>query len=495
MIAFGRTGQAVARSNASPPRKRALPAAIGAALFAFAANPAAAAGTAGPLGADLPAWSAVPFLGILVSMAALPLAARRFWHRHYGKVAAAWALAAVVPFVAVWGRPAADEVVRMAVADYLPFLILIGALFTIGGGILVRGTPRGTPAVNTAIIAAGTALASWIGTTGAAVLFIRPLLRANRGRWRVAHTVVFFIFLVANIGGALTPLGDPPLFLGFLQGVPFFWTLGLWKEFLLVAGLTLAAYLAVELRQWRLEDPEVRARGTAAREKLRVEGWHNLLFLAGVLAAVIASGVWHAGTVRVLGASREVSGLLRDAFLLLMASASWVTTSPRTREENAHTWRPIREVAILFAAIFATILPPLLMLRAGSGGALAPLLRTVRGPGGYFWMTGALSSFLDNAPTYLAFLSAAVGSLLPGVPGREAVSRLVAEHGVYLRAIATGAVFMGANTYIGNAPNLIVRSMAEDAGVEMPSLVGYTVRYAVPFLVPVFLLATWVFFL
>ncbi len=485
----------MSETKKTPPNSRALPAAIGAALVAFASQPARAAESGGaPLGTALPAWSGVPFLGILLSIAVLPLLAPRFWHRHYGKISAAWALALVVPFVAAYGAPAADEVVRMAVVDYLPFIILIGTLFTIGGGILVRGTLRGSPAVNTAIIAIGTALASWIGTTGAAVLLIRPLLRANRGRRRVAHTVVFFIFLVANIGGALTPLGDPPLFLGFLQGVPFFWTLSLWKELLLVAALTLATYIAVELYHWRREDPSVRAPRPAARERYRIEGWHNLVFLAGVLAAVVGSGFWHAGTVGVLGVRQGVANLARDGFLVLMAAASWATTSRRTREDNEHTWGPMREVAILFAAIFTTIIPPLLMLRAGPDGALAPLLRAVRGPASYFWMTGALSSFLDNAPTYLAFLSAALGSLFPGVPEREATLRLIAEHGAHLRAIATGAVFMGANTYIGNAPNLIVKSMAEDAGVEMPSLLGYTLRYAVPCLIPVFLFATWVFF-
>ena len=460
-------------------------------LFARSAD----AGEPGaPLGFVLPAWSALPFLGILLSIALFPLLAARFWHHHYPKISAAWAAALIVPFVAAYGSPAIHEILHMAIVDYLPFIVLIGTLFTIGGGFLIRGTPRGSPAVNAAIIVIGTVLASWIGTTGAAVLLIRPLLRANRDRRHTAHTVVFFIFLVANIGGALTPLGDPPLFLGFLHGVPFFWTLSLWKEVLLVALLTIAAYVALDVYYWRREDPVVRAPRPGPREPLRIDGWHNVIFLAGVLAAVIVSGVWHAGAVSVLGVYQEVQNLLRDACLLLMAAGSWLTTARQTREENEYTWGPVREVAILFAGIFATIVPPLLMLRAGEHGALAPVVRAVQMPAGFFWVTGGLSSFLDNAPTYLTFLSTALGRLFPGVPEREAVLRLIAEQGAYLQAVATGAVFMGANTYIGNAPNFMVKSIAEEAGIEMPSFFGYIARYTLPFLVPIFLLVTWVFF-
>jgi Na+/H+ antiporter NhaD/arsenite permease-like protein len=464
---------------------------LGPALFAKSAE---AAGPARDLGPALPGWSVLPFAGILLSIALFPLLAPRFWHHHYPKVAAAWGLAFAVPFAAVYGRSGLDEILHMAVADYVPFIVLIGTLFTIGGGILIRGTLRGSPAVNASVMLIGTALASWIGTTGAAVLLIRPLLRANRDRRRTAHTVIFFIFLVANIGGALTPLGDPPLFLGFLHGVPFFWTLSLWNEMMLVALLTLAAYVAVDTYYWRREDSSVRAPRTAPRAPLAIEGWHNFLFLAGVLAAVVLSGVWQGGTVSVLGVPQGVQNLLRDAVLLLLAAASWFTTPRRTREANEYSWGPIREVAILFAGIFVTIIPALLMLRAGAQGALAPVVRAVRTPAGFFWVAGGLSSFLDNAPTYLTFLSTALGRLFPGVPEREAILRLIAEHGDYLRAVATGAVFMGANTYIGNAPNFMVKAMAEEAGVEMPSFFGYVLRYVVPFLIPIFLFVTWVFF-
>ena len=474
---------------------RAIAAMASTMVATLAAGGAEAAAPPGEqLGKVLPAWSALPFVGILLSIALFPLLAPRFWHHHYPKVAAGWGLALAVPFVAAYGTPAATAMLHMALLDYVPFIILIGTLFVIGGGILVRGTLRGSPWVNAAIMAAGAALASWIGTTGAAVLLIRPLLRANRQRRRKAHTVVFFIFLVANIGGVLTPLGDPPLFLGFLHGVPFFWSLTLWRELLMVAGLILAAYVALDVHHWMREDAAVRAPSQVPHEPLRVEGRHNFIFLGAVLAAVVLSGVWHPGAVAVLGVDLQTQNLLRDAVLVLLAAGSLATTSRRTREENGYTWGPVREVAILFAGIFATIVPVLLVLRAGEAGALGPVIHGVKTPAQFFWGTGLLSSFLDNAPTYLAFLSTAIGRIEPGVPEREAILRLVAENPAYLQAIATGAVFMGANTYIGNAPNFMVKSIAEEAGIEMPSFFGYVFRYALPFLVPVFLLATWVFF-
>ena len=445
------------------------------------------------LGTVLPVWSAIPFAGILLSIALFPLLAPRFWHHHYPKVSLLWGLLLVVPFVRAYGDPAVHELLHVALADYLPFLILLGSLFTIGGGIYVRGTLRGSPGVNAAILAIGTFLASWIGTTGAAMVLIRPLLRANSRRRHKTHTVVFFMFLVANIGGALTPLGDPPLFLGFLRGVPFFWTLKLASEMLLVAGLVLGIYLALDLLLWRREEAQARAL-PEEREPLRIEGLHNLIFLAGVLLAVIASGVWHPGEIDVLGVHVGIQNLARDLFLVAMLVGSWVTTNRRIHQENGFSWAPIREVAILFAAIFATILPVLAMLRVGEAGALAALIRTVQTPAQFFWATGILSSFLDNAPTYLTFLTTALGRLHPGMPEREAILHLIAENEAYLAAISTGAVFMGANTYLGNAPNFMVKSIAEESGVEMPSFFGYIFRYVVPFLLPVFLVVSWVFF-
>ncbi len=453
----------------------------------------AAAEPASPgLGTVLPAWSALPFVGILLSIALFPLLASRFWHHHYPKVALAWGLVLVIPFVWIYGGEAVHEILHMAVVDYIPFIILLAALFTIGGGIYVRGSFRGSPLVNGTILLIGTFLASWIGTTGAAMVLIRPLLRANSGRRHRAHTIVFFIFLVANIGGSLTPLGDPPLFLGFLHGVPFFWTLNLGTEMVLVASLVFGIYLALDSYFWRQESRELRA-APPGGERLRIDGGINLVYLEGVLLAVILSGLWHPGEVTILGVHQGIQNLMRDAFLLWMLAVSWYTTPRPIREANGYSWGPIKEVAILFAAIFATIIPPLAILKAGEQGALAGLIHLVRSPAEFFWATGILSSFLDNAPTYLTFLSTALGRLYPGVPEREAILRLITENHAFLMAISTGAVFMGANTYIGNAPNFMVKAIAEESGVEMPSFFGY-MKYSLLVLVPIFLLATWVFF-
>ena len=465
-----------------------LLAGLGLAAPALASSEPASPG----LGTVLPAWSALPFAGILLSIALFPLFAPRFWHHHYPKVSLAWGLLLVVPFVWAYRGEALHEILHMALLDYIPFIILLAALFTIGGGIYIRGSFRGSPLVNGTILLIGAFLASWIGTTGAAMLLIRPLLRANANRRHRAHTVVFCIFLVANIGGSLTPLGDPPLFLGFLHGVPFFWTFGLITELLVVGTLVLAIYMAWDSYLWKRESAEVRT-ASPGDERLRIEGGINFLFLAGVLAAVIVSGVWYPGDVTVLGIHLGIQNLARDAALLALLAASWFLTARPIREANGYSWGPIQEVAILFAAIFATIIPPLAILKAGEAGALAGLIRAVQTPAQFFWATGILSSFLDNAPTYLTFLSTALGRLHPGLPEREAILRLIAENNEYLKAIATGAVFMGANTYIGNAPNFMVKAIAEESGVEMPSFFGY-MKYSLLVLVPVFLLATWIFF-
>jgi len=446
------------------------------------------------LGLVLPAWSALPFVGILLSIALFPLLAPHFWHRHYPQIALGWGLLLAIPFALAYQGPALHSMAHMAIVDYVPFIILIGTLFTIGGGIFVRGSLRGSPLVNATLMVIGTAMASIVGTTGAAMLLIRPLLRANRQRRHRAHTVIFFIFLVANIGGALTPLGDPPLFLGFLHGVPFSWTLGLWGPMLFVAACVLAIFLGVDIAAWRREAPEVRAPAGPAREPLRLEGWHNFLLLGGVLAAVVMSGVWHPGEVNLLGVHQGVQNLVRDAVLLALGAISWLSTPKAVRDENEYSWGPIKEVAILFAGIFATMIPTLLMLAAGEHGALAVVVRAVKSPASFFWASGSLSSFLDNAPTYLTFLQTALGRLYPGLPEREAIARLIAEHPLFLQAVSTGAVFMGANTYIGNAPNFMIKSIAEEAGVRMPSFFGYMVRYSLPILIPIFAATTLTFF-
>lgn len=446
------------------------------------------------LGSRLPLWSALPFCGILLSIAMLPLLAPTFWRRRYPVVTAAWGTLLAAPLVAALGWPGAREILRTALVDYLPFILLLATLYVIGGGVVIRGALHGAPWTNAAIMVAGAGLASWIGTTGASLLLIRPLLRANRSRRYRAHTVIFFIFLVANVGGALTPLGDPPLFLGFLRGVPFFWTLALWREMFAVAAFVLVGYFLVEAFLWRRESHAVRTRTDQPRTGLRLIGWPNLGLLAGVLAAVVASGVWRPGSLDVGGIAMPISGLARDAALVALLLVSWRTTPHAIRLENEFSWGPIREVAVLFAGIFVTIIPLLKMLQAGEAGALATIVRGVRTPAQFFWATGTLSSVLDNAPTYLAFVSAALGRLHPGVPEGAAIGSLLAAHPDYLRAVATGAVFMGANTYIGNAPNLMVKTIAEHAGVRMPTFFAYVVFYALPVLVPAYVFVTWAFF-
>jgi len=445
------------------------------------------------LGELLPLWSALPFAGILLSIAVFPLAAPHFWHRHYPKVTALWAIAFAVPFVVVYGRQALHAIAHIYIIDYVPFLILLFGLFTVAGGIVVRGAPLGTPRVNTAILLIGTLLASWIGTTGAAMVLIRPLLRANAKRKNKVHTIVFFIFLVANVGGSLTPLGDPPLFLGFLHGVPFFWTLHLIGPMGLTAGLLLATYYVIESRRFRKEGPLPREAGESAR--LSIAGAHNVIFLGGILASVLMSGTWKTTeTVRILGIEVGIQDLARDLIILVMALLSLLTTKKALRRENEYSWGPIKEVAYLFAGIFMTIIPALEILHAGERGELAWLIRSVTEPAHYFWATGVLSSFLDNAPTYLTFFATALGRFYPGLPEASAVPELIATHHVYLMAISAGAVFMGANTYIGNAPNFMVKAIAEEGGVSMPSFFGYILRWTLPVNLPIFLIVTWVFF-
>ncbi len=436
------------------------------------------------IGEVLPLWSMLPFAGILLSIAFLPLVASRSWHRHYAWISLAWALAFAVPFVAAYRAEALREIAQIYLVDYVPFVVLLGGLFVLGGGIVVRGTLPGTPLVNTGLLLAGTVLASWIGTTGAAMLLIRPVLRANANRRHGAHVVVFFIFLVANIGGCLTPLGDPPLFLGFLHGVPFFWTLRLLPHLVVGAVVLLAVFYLLDRHYHRKEGT---GRPSSPAEPLRIVGVANLLLLGGVVGAVLLSGFWKGGSVHLPGVELRVEGLVRDALIVLMGALSLALTPRGLRRENGFTWGPIREVAVLFAAIFMTILPAIAILRAGEGGRLGVLVGAVEKPWQYFWMAGGLSSFLDNAPTYLTFFHTLLVRFAPGIPEAAAVPRILGEHAASLEAVAAGAVFMGANTYVGNAPNFMVKRIAEEAGVAMPSFFGYIFRWSLPVLVPLFL--------
>lgn len=467
----------------------------GSAIEAVPAQDHEAAGQHGgkDLGAELPLWSVIPFVGILLSIAIFPLVAPHFWHKNFPKISALWAFVFAVPFLWAYGQQAAHEIMHIYVIDYIPFIILLWALFTVAGGIRIKGSLAGTPMVNTALLLVGTLIASWVGTTGAAMLLIRPILRANARRAHKVHTIVFFIFLVANIGGSLTPLGDPPLFLGFLHGVPFFWTLSLIGPMSVVAGILLVTYLGLDLMYWRRET-EAAQQIDESEGRLGIEGLHNLLFLGGILGGVILSGTWNAGEVTIFGVHQHIQNLFRDGLLIIMGLLSMWTTAKKTREANGFSWFPILEVAYLFAGIFMTIIPALAILKAGEHGAMAGLVRAVTEPWHFFWVTGGLSAFLDNAPTYLTFLTTAEGMLFPGIPEPEVVRRIIAEHEIFLTAISTGAVFMGAMTYIGNAPNFMVKSIAEESGVEMPSFFGYLFRWSMLFLLPVFGLVTFLFF-
>ena len=384
------------------------------------------------------------------------------------------------------------EILHIILADYVPFIILLWSLYTVSGGILLRGTLRGTPIVNTVILLIGTLLASWMGTTGAAMLLIRPFLRANTHRKNRTFMVVFFIFLVANVGGSLTPLGDPPLFLGFLHGVSFFWTLKVLPHMLVVSILLLVIYFLLDSYHFRKEG--VKAPDDGVKVPLKLVGIHNFIFLAGIIGAVLMSGVVDWGEVTTLGIHRAVQDWVRDGLLIGMGILSMVTTSITIREDNDFTWFPIIEVAYLFIGIFITMIPCLLILKAGLKGELSFLIQGVNRPVHYFWVTGALSAFLDNAPTYLTFFNTALGSFFAGMTEAEAVPLLMTDKAIYLQAISTGAVFFGAVSYIGNAPNFMVRSIAEEAGTPMPSFFGYIIRFSLLFLIPSFGIVTLIFF-
>ncbi len=439
-------------------------------------------------GRALSAPWAVPFIGMLLSIALGPVLIPRVWHHHYGKIAAGWGALTVVALLAHAGPViTAETLLHTLCLEYVPFVLLLLALFTVTGGLRLEGPFTGTPGSNTALLAAGTALASITGTTGAAMLLVRPLIRANAWRRRRQHTLVFFIFLVANIGGSLTPLGDPPLFLGFLKGVSFFWPAAhLFLPLLLCAAVLLPAYYLIDSAYMRGEE----APTPAPRVPLRLGGTVNLPLLAIILLAVLASGIWAGGVaVSTHGIELGWGALARDFTLLAVTLASWLFTPDATRRANDFTWAPMAEVAKLFAAIFVTIVPVIAMLRAAEEGAFAPIVALVSRPDGtpndiaYFWATGTLSSFLDNAPTYLVFFNMAGGD--PAVLTTALASTLA--------AISAGAVFMGANTYIGNAPNFMVRAIAEEMGLRMPTFFGYML-WSCAVLLPTFVLVTLVFF-
>jgi Na+/H+ antiporter NhaD/arsenite permease-like protein len=442
-------------------------------------------------GAQLSWPWALPFIGILLTIATGPLFFPRIWHRHYGKLAFVWATLTLAPMAALYDLPTAlGALVHTFLAEYLSFIVLLLTLYVVAGGILVTGYLRGTPLVNTAILVIGTVIASVVGTTGAAMILIRPLIRANAARLNNTHVIIFFIILVANVGGALSPLGDPPLFVGFLHGVDFFWTTRhLLMPTVLVAGLLLIAFLALDLWHYRNDRLISTVGETDPPLNLKVRGTVNLVLIAAIIATILGAAWWKPGIVfDIYGTKVALQNVLRDVVLLGIAFLSLVLTHDEHREANGFTWDPILEVAILFAGIFVCIIPVLVALQAGKDGSLAWLLAAVTASDGsphnvaYFWLTGALSAFLDNAPTYLVFFELAGGD----------AAKLMGPLAGTLAAISMGAVYMGALTYIGNAPNLMVYAIAIERGIKMPSFFGYLV-WSSAVLLPVLAIVTVIF--
>jgi Na+/H+ antiporter NhaD/arsenite permease-like protein len=439
------------------------------------------------LGNRLPVYSMLPFALLLASIAVFPLVKPHWWEHNTSKamVAAALGIPAGL-YVAGFGE-AGQHALEHAGMEYVSFLLLLGALFVVSGGIYIRGTLKGTPVVNTVILAIGTALASLVGTTGASMLLIRPLLRANEKRFKVAHIVVFFIFTVSNCGGLLTPLGDPPLFLGFLKGVPFEWTLRLTPQWLVVNGALLVVFFVWDTWAIRYEEGsmELEASMMHSPETFGIEGRRNFLLLAAIIGIIYSSGRGFGNE------GRPWPWGVQEGLMFAVALVSFLWTPRAVYEKNRFGFGPIVEVAVLFAGIFVTMIPALQILNV-NGDSLG-----VKEPWQFFWATGVLSSFLDNAPTYLTFAATACGiqNIPPDGQYLAAFLALPPETNAaaIVAAISCGAVFMGANTYIGNGPNFMVKAIAEEYNVRMPGFFGY-MAYSVGVLVPILVVVTFMFF-
>lgn len=457
---------------------------------AFVVLPEQAQAAAAIDGSGMSLLWVIPFAGLLLCIATGPLLFHHVWEHHYGKISAFWAAMVIIPLYLSFDASAATKGIAFAMLlEYVPFIILLFALYTVAGGIFVRGNIHGSPLTNTGILAIGTILASFVGTTGASMVLIRPIIRANDNRAHNVHVVVFFIFLVSNVGGALTPLGDPPLFVGFLKGISFFWTTtNLFTETVLVAGILLALFYVYDSYLYKKEG--VIAPDRTPDSKVRIMGLESLIFVAIIIGAVLLRAEWKPGiSFKVFGVDLALQDIASNLIMLAAAFASLKFARKEYREANGFNWGPILEVAKLFAGIFVCIVPVLAILAAGKSGAAAPLVALVTNPDGspnnvmYFWLTGLLSSFLDNAPTYLVFFELAGGN----------PQELMGKLAITLAAISTGAVYMGANTYIGNAPNFMVYAIAKDMGVKMPSFFGYML-WSGAILIPIFVLVTFVFF-
>lgn len=445
------------------------------ALGLFLSVPSLACADAGHKTLDLQLWTVTPFVVLLLCIAILPLATGHWWHSNRNKaIVSALAGVPVACYLAYlhfftaqnWAlAPLGHELFK-----YFSFIVLLGSLYTVSGGIVLRGDIRATPFTNAGFLLLGAVLANLIGTTGASVLLIRPMLRINKQRQKTGHLPIFFIFLVGNLGGLLTPLGDPPLFLGYLEGVPFTWTLRLWPQWLVVNGVVLAIFLVWDSLAYGKEVPAALARDRTQIDPLRVQGLFNLLLLGGIVGGVLIQGV-------VPGQQGELFGA---GIMIVMALLSLATTKKELREANGFNWEPIVEVAVLFAGIFVAMVPALQLLE-GRGKELG-----LTQPWQFFWLTGSLSSFLDNAPTYLAFATMAASP--------DKIASLVgSDREILLQAVSCGAVMMGAMTYIGNGPNFMVKAIADQAGYRTPSFFGYLV-YSCFILLPCFVLVTFLFF-
>ncbi len=419
------------------------------------------------LGETLPIYWILPFGGLLLSIALLPLAVPKFWEHNRNKalVAAIFGL----PIAILIGIQDPNEIAQVIV-DYISFITLLAALFIISGGIHLKGDIEAKPTTNALFLLIGTVLANLIGTTGASMLLIRTVLRTNRERKNTRHIPIFFIFLVSNIGGALLPLGDPPLFLGYLRGVPFFWTLRIFPIWGLAVSVLLAVFLIIDSIAYSREAPPALLQDRTQVQPLRIEGTINFLWLLGVLLAAMLLPT----------PSREV-------VMWLMVFLSWKTTRGETRARNEFSFNPIIEVAVLFAGIFGAMVPALMILKARGGGL------GITEPWQFFWATGMLSSFLDNAPTYLTYVSLGQAVTNTLQLSEDIVLRDGGIAEVYLIAVAVGAVFMGANTYIGNAPNFMVKAISEEWKYNMPSFPGYML-WSAAILIPTFILVTIIFF-
>ncbi len=445
----------------------------------------------------LPFWSIIPFAGMLLSIALFPLINAAWWEHHQLSVALVWSVLFAVPFGIIFGPvELIQALLESLVLDYIPFIVLLFGLFVVAGGIALQGTLVGTTKLNVILLVIGTLLSSFIGTTGAAMLLIRPMIRANAWRKYRAHIVIFFIFLVANIGGCLTPLGDPPLFLGYLRGVPFFWTLHLFPLLLINLAVLLPAFIAIDRRYYKKElaegrSPQDMIANKKIAQKIKVVGLNNLWPLAMVIAAVILNGVLPSDPAIHLFGFEEikigVNYLVQIVLILFAAWISFKTTRTSIRQLNGFTFGPIKEVAILFIGIFITMIPALALLKT-HGSALGLVH-----PAQYFWATGMLSAFLDNSPTYVVFLTTAASLSDAAHQSTALITTLGPVAPAVLLAVSAGAVFMGALTYIGNAPNFMVKAIAEENGIKMPSFFGY-MAWSVGLLVPTFIIVTLIAF-